>query len=1138
MRAKFSKLFLIYLLGALVSNLTSYAQKTELVVQTGHSSGVTAIALSGDGRLLASSTQESIKIWDVKNKKEVRSIAETLAYPFSLSPNGKIVAYGVYGNSIKLRDVLTGKEIKSLTGHTDIVWSVAFSPDGKTLASGSWDNTIKLWDIESGRLLKTLTSHSGNIMKVAISPNGTTLISASRDKTIKLWDIETGTELRSLSGHLTPIETMAVSSDGKTIVSVSEDRMIKIWNADNGRELNSYMGSSKFYSLAFSPDDKTIAYGGLQFVDLIDISNGRVLRKLKVSDRSVDAVMFGNDGKFLISDNEGTIGFLDIESGKETASLSRLSPAIHSLAFSPSGNILASGSSDGIIRLWQMNGNDALRIMKGHSDEVSSLSFSPDGKVLASSSRDKTIKLWNVETGKETQNLRGHTEWVHDVSFSPDGTLLASCGDDKTVRLWNPQTGKELFTFRGHSEVINSIAFSPDGKTLASGSNDKTIKLWSVESGTEIRTLVGHAWFVWVVEFIAEGKLLASAGLDKTVRLWDVGTGKELKLIKNQVPLYSNRWIEKVFLGAIAKNVSAKQIDESKIVLFSPKGDLATLVALGEDDWAITTPDGRFDTNKPLDQIEGLHWIVDDEILKPLPLDVFMRQYYEPGLLQRVLANEQFKALPAIADINRVQPKVTIREIKPAANASDLADVKVEVDSVTEDISISATDRTKKTQLISGVFDLRLFRDGQLIGGSTPPGKLARYNEKSIGVSDAEEIAAWREANDVANLKDVKFDANGKATFTFHNVKLPRNSKKQTEFSAYAFNADRVKSNTDRRTFDLPVALSSAPRKGRAFLVTIGVNASDNPAYNLRYAANDARKMQEIVGEHLRQSGKYAEVIQVPLISDNEPGKETNTARKEIIKGVFSLLAGHRDEAERVIKLIPNAPRIKAVEPEDTLIIAFSGHGYADRNGIFYMLPADIPTDTRKLTAEALKRTISSDELGLWMRDITAKEMLMIVDACHSAAAVQGKDFKPGPMGSRGLGQLAYDKGMRILAATQADNVALELEKLQQGLLSYALVKEGIMEGKADTEVEFKQLTAAEWLGFAVKAVPHLYEDIRAGKKGVLVDEKELILGRKDTDVLIDLSGNQQITSGVNLQQPSLFDFRKKKIGEVLFNLP
>jgi uncharacterized caspase-like protein len=132
------------------------------------------------------------------------------------------------------------------------------------------------------------------------------------------------------------------------------------------------------------------------------------------------------------------------------------------------------------------------------------------------------------------------------------------------------------------------------------------------------------------------------------------------------------------------------------------------------------------------------------------------------------------------------------------------------------------------------------------------------------------------------------------------------------------------------------------------------------------------------------------------------------------------------------------------------VILAFSGHGYTDPQGRFYLLPSDAGMDST-ITDAKLPKFISSDELSQWLRDVDAGELVMIIDACHSAASVP-EAFKPGPMGDRGLGQLAYDKGMQILAATQADNVALESERLGQGLLTYALVQDGLKARKAASD--------------------------------------------------------------------------------------
>lgn len=260
-----------------------------------------------------------------------------------------------------------------------------------------------------------------------------------------------------------------------------------------------------------------------------------------------------------------------------------------------------------------------------------------------------------------------------------------------------------------------------------------------------------------------------------------------------------------------------------------------------------------------------------------------------------------------------------------------------------------------------------------------------------------------------------------------------------------------------------------------------------------------------------------------------------NTAQKEIIKDVFSLLAGNKTEiSQAILKQIPDRDQIKQIEPEDTLIISFSGHGYADRSGIFYLLPYDIGKNTTELNAGVLNKMISSDELSLWMQDITASEMIMIIDACHSSAAVQGDGFKPGPMGSRGLGQLAYDKDMKILSATQANNVALELGSLEQGLLSYALLEDGINKKLADANKD-KKLFSTELLEYAEKRVPDLYKEVKDGKRSVFINGKEIKPQEKGVETFYN-GANQ--TGGLNLQQPRMFDFKRRKADKNLFILP
>ena len=258
---------------------------------------------------------------------------------------------------------------------------------------------------------------------------------------------------------------------------------------------------------------------------------------------TIMSVAFSPDGKSLASGSEDqTIKLWDVASGKNTATLNGHEHRVVSVAFSPDGKTLASGSGDRTVKLWDVATGKNAATFKGHTSGVASVAYSADGKTLVSGSWDKTIKLWDVATGTQTAVLNGHT-WT--VRYSPDGKSLASAGADKAIKLWDVASGKNTANLKGYIAVIHCLAYSPDGKTLASASGESMIRLWDTTTGKNFATLRQDFGAINYVAYSPDGKTLASASGgrrmasaftegDTTVRLWDLATGKSEVVLRGR----------------------------------------------------------------------------------------------------------------------------------------------------------------------------------------------------------------------------------------------------------------------------------------------------------------------------------------------------------------------------------------------------------------------------------------------------------------------------------------------------------------------------------------------------------------------------------------------------------------------------
>lgn len=267
-----------------------------------------------------------------------------------------------------------------------------------------------------------------------------------------------------------------------------------------------------------------------------------------------------------------------------------LSP-VWTVAISPDGQTIASGSFDNTLKLWNLETGELINSSLGHSKPVLSVTFSPNGQILASASVDNTIKLWDFTNKSIIRTISGNLDSVVSISIaiSPDGESIACGSDDRTIKIWQLNSGKLLHSLKD-LRGFNYVAISPDGKILAGGSSDDTIKIWHFHTGTLINTLIGHFRDVNALAFSPDGQLLASGSSDHTIKVWDVHRGK---LIRN-INAHSD-WVRSVAFSPDGKTLIGAS-DDAKIKIWSLNtGNLLdTLVGHTKDVNAIAiSPDGQ-----------------------------------------------------------------------------------------------------------------------------------------------------------------------------------------------------------------------------------------------------------------------------------------------------------------------------------------------------------------------------------------------------------------------------------------------------------------------------------------------------------------------------------------------------------------
>jgi len=1050
------------------------------MLPTGHKSAVVSISLSPDEKLMASANYEGyIRIWDIASTKELRTIDNQASISaIAFSPNGKYIASGGISKGVKLWEVTTGKQMYHLRDFDSR--SIEFSPDGSELCLGTTDNMAVIVDANTGETIRKLEGgHTDDVYSVAYSPDGESIISGGEDKTVILWDVKTGDLLKRFEGHSKKIGSVRFSPDGK--YALSADRIyhdIILW--DVAKQKEKFRVSHEYIrDVQFDVDGQYFWSVGRSGIKKWSFKDGALISDFAWDGNNTKAFQMMPDGKRMLVGSFKSTQLISTIDGAAIREFEGQINTISEIFIKEDGEeaVIFCGATNSVQRYNLKTGALIGAIKIYHDESVRSTALSPmtnndpnGGKYFASGSMGKRIKIWETKTGRLIHTLEGHTHWVKGLTFSPDGKQLFSAGD-KTVKLWDVSTGKLLKSIGVDSYSSEKVMFSPDGQLLFASTADNDIKVWDRVTGKEKYSITSQKKDIIDIKLSPAcpedpkgGKYLITACLSG-VSVWNAKTGDKISDVPASV--YRTGFID------FAPNHKDLLVATGKTIR---QFDLATGNKINEyrTDWTIR--------NAAFSPITGYGILTTDEDYFARIIDLttwtekasFISFKNAKDWLYVTPDNYYYGTKEAAKNVHYVQagdiyafdqfdlqynrPDLILQRIGYASNNLVSAYKGAYLKRLKK---IGFTD-SKINKIEAGEFDRNLNAPEINIADQyryvETPNELFDF---TVRVMDAKGTIdkLFISVNGVPYYGKEGKKLNhtgGSLDCTVSDLKL---SNGTNIISCYVLNDAGVASLTQK----IEVNYTGKPKPSELHVITIGVSKYKDAEMNLDYAAKDAKDIAKLFSQ---QKDKYEHI------------------------NIYSFL----DEGATAFNILAVKNKLLQSNVDDHVVLFVAGHGLLDVNLDYYIATHDVNF------ASPTGKGLRYEDLEGLLDDIPARNKLMMIDACHSGevdkeervltastlsatTGVKSRGFKnktPQKIGlaeSFGLMQKLFNdlrigNGAVVISAASGMEFSLESSEWNNGVFTYSLL-EGLKTAKADIDANQK-VVVSELQDYVFKRVTEL----------------------------------------------------------------